>query len=59
MALINEVVFDNTVVLATLLAVLEITTVQDAANAVGLTPEDLIAEAEAWKAAESMESSEN
>ena len=34
--------------LATLLAVLELSTVQDAANAVGLTPEDLVAEAEAW-----------
>jgi hypothetical protein len=40
-------------VLATLLAVLEVATVQDAANAVGLTPDDLIAEAEAWEAARS------
>ena len=39
--------------LATLLAVLEVATVADAANAVGLTPEDLIAEAEAWEAARS------
>jgi hypothetical protein len=38
--------------LATLLAVLEVATVQDAANAVGLTPDDLIAEAQAWEAAE-------
>ena len=35
-------------VVATLLAVLEVATVQDAANAVGLTPQDLITEAEAW-----------
>jgi hypothetical protein len=34
--------------LATLLAVESVLTVQDAANAVGLTPEDLINEAEAW-----------
>jgi hypothetical protein len=39
-------------VLATLLAVLEVATVQDAANAVGLTPDDLIHEAQAWEAAE-------
>jgi hypothetical protein len=39
---------DPTGALATLLAVLELSTVQDAANAVGLTPEDLVAEAEAW-----------
>jgi hypothetical protein len=38
--------------LATLLAVLEVATVADAANAVGLTPDDLIAEAQAWEAAE-------
>jgi hypothetical protein len=31
---------------------LELATVQDAANAVGLTPDDLIAEAQAWEAAE-------
>lgn len=36
--------------LATLLAVTETLTVTDAANAVGLTPEQLIAEAEAWSA---------
>jgi hypothetical protein len=41
---------DPTGALATLLAVLELSTVQDAANAVGLTPEDLVAEAEAWAA---------
>jgi hypothetical protein len=34
--------------LATLLAVTETLTVEDAANAVGLTPADLVAEAEAW-----------
>ena len=37
--------------LATLLAVTELLTVQDAANAVSLTPSDLVAEAEAWAAA--------
>jgi hypothetical protein len=41
---------DPTGALATLLAVLELSTVQDAANAVGLTAEDLVAEAEAWAA---------
>jgi hypothetical protein len=44
---------DPTGALATLIAVLEVATVQDAANAVGLTPDDLIAEAEAWEAARS------
>jgi hypothetical protein len=44
---------DPTGALATLLAVLEVATVADAANAVGLTPDDLIAEAEAWEAARS------
>jgi hypothetical protein len=39
--------------LATLLAVTETVSVADAANAVGLTPADLIAEAEAWAAAQS------
>ena len=39
---------DATVALATLLATLEIVPVQDAANAVGLTPEALEAEAQAW-----------
>jgi hypothetical protein len=34
--------------LATLLAVTETLTVDDAANAVGLTAADLVAEAEAW-----------
>jgi len=34
--------------LATLLAVESVLTVEDAANAVGLTPQDLISEAEAW-----------
>lgn len=37
--------------LATLLAVVEIVTVEDAANAIQRTPADLVAEAEAWKAA--------
>jgi hypothetical protein len=39
---------DATGALATLLAVESVLTVQDAANAVGLTPQDLINEAEAW-----------
>lgn len=38
--------------LATLLAVENILTVEDAANAVGLTATDLILEAQAWAAAE-------
>jgi hypothetical protein len=37
--------------LATLLAVESVLTVEDAANAVGLTPTDLVNEAEAWAAA--------
>jgi hypothetical protein len=37
--------------LATLLAVQSVLTVEDAANAVGLTPTDLVNEAEAWAAA--------
>jgi hypothetical protein len=43
---------DPTGALATLLAVTETLTVEDAANAVGLVPADLIAEAEAWAAAQ-------
>lgn len=39
-------------VLATLLAVTGAVTVQDAANAVGLTPQNLIQEAQAWAAAQ-------
>jgi hypothetical protein len=39
---------DATGSLATLLAVESVLTVEDAANAVGLTPQDLINEAEAW-----------
>jgi hypothetical protein len=35
-------------VLATLLAVEQVVSVEDAANAVGLTADDLVAEAEAW-----------
>lgn len=42
---------DPTGALATLLAVEQVLTVEDAANAVGLTPQNLIAEAEAWAAA--------
>lgn len=43
---------DPTGALATLLAVTETLTVTDAANAVGLVPADLVAEAEAWAAAQ-------
>lgn len=39
---------DPTGALATLLAVLEVVPVEDAANAVGLTPAELEAEAQAW-----------
>ena len=46
---------DPTGALAPLLAVTETLTVIDAANAVGLTPEDLVAEAEAWAAAQEAE----
>jgi hypothetical protein len=42
---------DPTGALATLLAVVGTLTVTDAANAVGLTPEQLVTEAEAWAAA--------
>jgi hypothetical protein len=42
---------DSAGALATLLAVTETVTVTDAANAVGLTPDDLVAEAEAWAVA--------
>lgn len=45
---------DHIGVAMTLLAVTEVLTVQDAANAVNLKPEDLIAEAEAWAVAQSM-----
>lgn len=38
--------------LATLLAVTPTPSLEDIANAVGLNPEDLIAEAEAWSAAQ-------
>ena len=44
---------DATGALATLLAVTEVVSVTDAANAVGLTAADLITEAEAWAAASS------
>lgn len=37
--------------LAALLAVLEVVSVEDAANAVGLTPQDLVNEAQGWAAA--------
>jgi hypothetical protein len=38
-------------VMATLNAVLGLWPIKDAANAVGLTPDDLVAEAEAWAVA--------
>lgn len=43
---------DPTGALVALLAVTELLTVEDAANAVGLTPADLVNEAEAWAAAQ-------
>jgi hypothetical protein len=43
---------DSTGALATLLAVTGTVSVEDAANSVGLTPEDLINEALAWSAAQ-------
>jgi hypothetical protein len=47
---------NQTGALATLLAVTEVVSVEDAANAVGLTPEQLIAEAQAWAVAQTSES---
>lgn len=46
-----QVPLNATGALATLLAVTGTLNVVDAANAVGLTPQDLTAEAEAWAAA--------
>ena len=43
---------DTLGVMATLNAVLGIWSLQDAANAAGLTPDDLIREAQAWAAAQ-------
>jgi len=43
---------DTAGVIATLNAVLGLWDIQDAANAVGLTPQDLINEARAWAAAQ-------
>lgn len=43
---------DSVGALATLLAVVGSLTVEDAANAVGLTPADLVAEAQAWATAQ-------
>ena len=43
---------DSLGALATLLAVVGVVTVEDAANAAGLTPQDLINEAQAWAAAQ-------
>lgn len=45
---------DTTGALATLLAVQEVITVQDAANAVGLSPQALVTEAQAWAAAQQL-----
>jgi len=42
---------DTNGVMATLNAVLGLWSLQDAANAVGLTPNDLVHEAQAWAAA--------
>lgn len=42
---------DTTGVIATLNAVLGVWPLDDAANAVGLTPQDLVNEAEGWAAA--------
>ncbi len=47
-AMYGPLPLDPTGALATLLAVTETLTVEDAANAVGLSPADLVAEAEAW-----------
>jgi len=44
----NHVSLDVFGVIATLNAVLGIWTLEDAANAVGLTEQDLVAEAQAW-----------
>ena len=46
-----QIPLDPTGALATLLAVTGTLTVADAANAVGLAPQDLMAEAQAWAAA--------
>ena len=43
---------DPTGVIATLNVVLGLWPIEDAANAVGLVPADLVAEAEAWAAAQ-------
>lgn len=43
---------DPTGVIATLNVVLGLWPIEDAANAVGLTPTDLVAEAQAWAAAQ-------
>ena len=45
---IDPTPLDPTGALATLLAVTEVLDVDDAANAVGLTADDLVAEAQAW-----------
>ena len=44
----TAVTIASTRALATLLAVTEVLTADDAANAVGLTADDLVAEAQAW-----------
>ena len=52
----TQLPLDPTAVIATLNAVLGLWPIEDAANAVGLTPEHLIAEAEAWAAAQEAQS---
>jgi hypothetical protein len=50
----NNVSLDVFGVIATLNAVLGIWTLEDAANAVGLTEQDLVAEAQAWAVGQSL-----
>lgn len=50
----NYVSLDVFGVIATLNAVLGIWTLEDAANAVGLTEQDLVAEAQAWAVGQSL-----
>ena len=50
----NHVSLDVFGVIATLNAVLGIWTLEDAANAVGLSEQDLVAEAQAWAVGQSL-----
>jgi hypothetical protein len=52
----TQLPLDPTGVIATLNAVFGLWPIEDAANAVGLTPKHLIAEAEAWAAAQEAQS---